>query len=234
MSQTDVNLTVSATSQEPTGLRLMLTLALAGVLSGMALAGVYELTLPIIEANNARELRQAVLEVVPGAETMQPVTLEAGGLRVADEADEQVVFAAYDDAGELAGYAIASEGPGFQDTIRLLYGYDPTSERVTGMQILESRETPGLGDKIYKDPDFLASFTDLSPSPEVKLARDGREEANEVDAITGATISSAAVVKIINRASDTWLEHLPGADQAPPLAERPEQAAPAKQAGEVK
>ena len=49
----------------PSSLRLVLTLALAGLISGVAIIGIYESTLPTITANKARELREAVFKVLP-------------------------------------------------------------------------------------------------------------------------------------------------------------------------
>ena len=52
---------------------------------------------------------------------------------------------------------------GYQDVIRiLLYGYSPEHQAIVGMRVLESRETPGLGDKIEKDPAFLARTSSAS------------------------------------------------------------------------
>ena len=73
------------------------------------------------------------------------------------------------------------------------------------MQVLESRETPGLGDKIIKDLDFLDNFTALEVEPEILAVASGtRTKANEVDSISGATISSKAVIKIINKGNQKW------------------------------
>ena len=85
------------------------------------------------------------------------------------------------------------------DDITVLYGYHPINEMIIGMKVLESRETPGLGDKIEKDKPFLDSFIDLAVNPEILAATRGpRAQPNEVDAISGATISSKAVVKLLN------------------------------------
>ena len=98
------------------------------------------------------------------------------------------------------------------------------------MEILESRETPGLGDKIYKDAAFVANFDDLSIEPEIVTVKRGTKSApNQVDAITGATISAKAVVRIINQGNRLWLERLPGADQAPALEARDEPMKAARQ-----
>ena len=115
-------------------------------------------------------------------------------------------FAGYDEAGALLGFAIPAEGAGFQDTIKLIYGYDVGARRVVGMEVLESRETPGLGDKILKDRSFLENFRNLSVEPEVVVVKTGRTRDNEVDSISGATISSRAVVRIINAANERWID----------------------------
>ena len=208
-----VDLTISALEpKEPSSLRLVVTLALAGMLSGLALAGAYQITKPTIDANKARALQRAVLEVVPGAIRMEKLVREGEGLGPAGDEPRgvgEMVFAAYDESDRLLGYAIEGEGPGFQDTIRLLFGYDPAQRRVIGMFILESRETPGLGDKIYKDDEFIGHFAQLAVDPGIVLVKAGRAADNEVDAITGATISSRAVVRIIDGALEDWIDGLP-------------------------
>ena len=104
---------------------------------------------------------------------------------------------------------------GYADIIRILYGYDHVNEIVTGITVLESKETPGLGDKIEKDEAFLANFEAL----DVKLNASGDALANmvvpvkngektnawEVDGITGATISSRAIANIIGESSNIVL-----------------------------
>lgn len=211
------------TAPEPGSTRLVASLAVSGFLSGLIIIGIYVATLPTITENKARELREAVFKVLPGVSRMQK--LQFDGERVVikqgGKDDENTLYAGYDAEARLVGYAIASEGPGFQDTIRLLYGYLPTERKVVGMEILESRETPGLGDKIYKDAAFVANFDDLAVDPQIIAVKKGTKSApNEIDAITGATISSKAVVRIINEGNGRWLERLPL--NPPPLAEEGE------------
>ncbi|MBS93422.1 MAG: hypothetical protein CL799_03105 [Chromatiales bacterium] len=207
--------------------RLVLTLALAGLVSGVAIIGIYEVTLPTITANKARELREAVFKVVPGVTQMQKLVYKNGELvpTTVTEKDEQPVYGGYDADGSFIGYAIPGAGPGFQDIIGLLYGYKPDQKVVTGMEILENRETPGLGDKIYKDAEFVANFKALSVEPEIIPVKKGKKSLpNEVDVITGATISSKAVVRIINETHTTWSTRLPQPGSEP-LMTKPEQAA---------
>jgi len=202
--------------------RLVFTLALAGLISGAAIIAIYEVTLPTITMNKARELREAVFKVVPGVTKMQQLVYRDSELIVVTktEKDEQPIYAGYDEDGFFVGYAIPAAGPGFQDTIGLLYGFKPDGQLVTGMEILESRETPGLGDKIYKDLDFVANFKALLTVPEIIVVKKGKKtQANEVDSITGATISSKAVVRIINETHAEWLQRLPPAGSEPAFVE---------------
>ncbi|HEB95012.1 MAG TPA: FMN-binding protein [Sedimenticola thiotaurini] len=203
--------------REPGSTRLVLAMALAGLLAGIIIIGVYEATLPTIEANRARELREAVFQVLPGVRKMQALRYDGRGLVPnPGKADDDTLYAGYDGAGRFIGYAIPAEGPGFQDTIKLLYGYLPRQRRIVGMAILDSRETPGLGDKIYKDADFVANFDDLAVDPEIVAVKKGTSTApNQIDAITGATISSKAVVRIINRARSRWEKRLPAPGSGP-------------------
>ena len=204
----------------PSSMRLVLTLAIAGLISGIAIIGIYESTLPTITANKARELREAVFKVLPGVSQMQALVHRDGELVVTEQPakDEPVVYGGYDEQGDFIGYAMPAAGPGFQDTIALLYGYRPDEKIVVGMEILESRETPGLGDKIYKDAVFVGGFSALSVEPEIVAVKKGtKSQANEIDAITGATISSKAVVRIINETHMQWSGQLPPPGSEPAL-----------------
>jgi len=209
--------------REPGSTRLVATLGLAGLLSGLIIVSVFEATRPTIVAYQAKVLRQAVFKVLPGTTRMQRLVHREGRLLVkeTEDQDEEALFGGYDAQGRLLGYAIPSAGPGFQDTIRLIYGYRPDARRVVGMEILESRETPGLGDKIYKDAAFVADFQSLAIDPRIETVKRGTKAAvNQVNAITGATISSKAVVRIINQGNARWLERLPPPEAAPPLENR--------------
>ncbi len=201
----------TTTNAEPGSARLIVTLGLAGLLSGLIIVTVFEATLPTITAHKAEMLRQAVFKVLPGTVNLQPLVYRNGVLTPVEKAqkDEEAIYGGYGADGDLVGYAIPGAGPGFQDIIRLLYGYLPEERRVVGMEILESRETPGLGDKIYKDAAFVANFDALSIDPQIVAVKKGKKTlSNEVDAITGATISSKAVVRIINEANARWLRRL--------------------------
>ena len=198
---------------------MMVTLGIAGLCSGLAIVGIFLVTQPMIERNRAEALEAAIYRVLEGAKTRVAYVLRDGKLTRFASPDnslpkEEAVYAGYDKAGALVGFAVPAEGAGFQDTIKLLYGYNVKRKRVVGMEVLESRETPGLGDKIIKDADFVGEFRDLAVKPEIVAVKGGSSRANEVDAISGATISSKAVVRIINESNQRWLKRLDASEGA--------------------
>ncbi len=207
----EIPLPTPTLNQQPTSTRLILSMAVSGLCSGLIIIGIYIATFNTIKENKARELKEAVFRVLPGVARMRQFRLEGNKIvAYAGDPDENSLYAGFAPNGAFVGYALTGAAPGFQDTIKVIYGYRPDKEMVIGMWILDSRETPGLGDKIYKDAEFVANFEQLSIRPAISVVKKGRKSRPfEVDAITGATISSRAVVGIINSANERWLPHLP-------------------------
>jgi electron transport complex protein RnfG len=86
----------------------------------------------------------------------------------------------------------------------VMFGYDAEKKQVIAMRVISSKETPGLGDKIVKDSLFVAEFSPVdAPIAGVKKDR-ATGTSNEVAMITGATVSSRAVIRIINDAVARW------------------------------
>lgn len=188
-----------------------------GLLCGALIVTVYETTKPAIARNRQAALEAAILRVLPGAEASRTFRFVPEGAFEPlgqGEAAAESVHAGYDAAGRLVGVAIEAAGMGYQDTIAVLWGYDPGAEAVVGLAVLDSRETPGLGDKIEKDPAFLANFERLDVSLDDDLAslrhevvavkRGTKTEPWEVDGITGATISSVAIADILDDSATRW------------------------------
>ena len=188
-----------------------------GILCGVLIVSAFVGTKPIVDRNKAEALQRAIFNVIPGAKTSATFALEADGRFVpltGKPEGRAVVHAGYDDAGELLGLAIEAQGMGYQDVIRVLYGYSFEAQAVVGIQVLETKETPGLGDRIEKDPAFLANFEKLDAS----LASDGSAVAHrivtvkhgtktepwQIDAITGATVSSVAIGEILGKSTEQW------------------------------
>jgi electron transport complex protein RnfG len=202
--------------------RMVSTMGIIGLLAGALIVLTFQVTFPVIQKNKAIALERAIFEVVPGATAKRTYQVSGLGLEILEGENEAVrkYYAAYDSTGEIAGIAIEASGQGFQDILRILYGYDPSCQCIVGIKVLESRETPGLGDKIEKDENFLKNFEALDAT----LAGDGETMANpiemvkfgeknnpwEVEAITGATISSRAIANILRESSKESVPFLTG------------------------
>jgi electron transport complex protein RnfG len=127
-------------------------------------------------------------------------------------------FAAYDEPASSPALPPRAWAKGYADTVRIMFGYQPDCQCVVGIGVVSMRETPGIGDKIITDKDFLANFTaldvklkaDLSAlANEVKAVKHGAKTgAWQIDAIAGATITSRAVGKAINDSAQALLPRL--------------------------
>ena len=94
--------------------------------------------------------------------------------------------------GKENGYIFKISSPGYHGDIVLLLALSSLDNKIVGIQILEQSETPSLGDLITK-PDFLVQFLNKSNDAKFELGED-------VKAISGATVSSSAVVKACKEA----------------------------------
>ena len=108
------------------------------------------------------------------------------------------VYKAISEEDECVGWAFNCEGPGFQDKIELVVAVDKDFERIAGFDVLASNETPGFGDKI-KLPWYRNQFAGV-PAEKLELVKTGSPQKidTEIVAIAGATVSSEAVVDIMN------------------------------------
>lgn len=192
-----------------------------GLICALMIVLTFEGTLPLIEKNKAEALEKAIFKVLPGTVTKTAFKLEEnGGFAeiTTDEKEASLVYAGYDQNGELVGIALEASGMGFADVLKILYGYDPEKQQIIGFYVLESKETPGLGDKIEKDPAFLANFKALDVSLKddlsalnntvVPVKYGKKENPWEVDGITGATISSRAIGNILGSSTAEWIPKL--------------------------
>ncbi|MGB0743582.1 MAG: FMN-binding protein [Opitutales bacterium] len=204
----------------PNSFRLVATLAGIAMMSGLLVATVYQVTLEPIRENRRKALEDAVFKVLPDATSRKNFLLDETGLTpLSDENISQAnVYAGYNDQGVLAGVAMEGAARGYQDVVKVLYGYLPEREVIIGFTVLQSSETPGLGDRVETDPDFLANFNPL----DAKLNEAGTALANEIvtvksgkktdpwqiDAISGATITSAAIGQALQSSASEMLPRL--------------------------
>ena len=192
-------------------LRLVATLAVAGALAGLLIVLVNLHTKPIIDTYKAEQLKLAIYEVLPGVARYRTLyrvgdSLSAELPEGAKESDFRRVYVGYDEAGRMTGVAVSRGESGFQDIVQVIFGFEPETGILLGMKVLESKETPGLGDKIFKDQVFVDQFFARPETPLISVkAGSGKGLPGEIDAITGATISSKVVVSVINNGIAEWM-----------------------------
>ncbi len=170
---------------------------------GSALAGVHITLSPTIAQNKINETLEKVPELVLGPEMAPDAELDvASEIVPVEKAGRKTFYNVYKASmpdGKPAGWVVKTKGQGYADRIELLVGLGPKADRITGLFILDQKETPGLGAKIT-DAEWRSQFTDKKTTAPLTAVKDGANAAGEIDAITGATISSRSVCGIINTA----------------------------------
>ncbi len=150
--------------------------------SGLLLSGVYKLTEKRIEKQKVLEEKLASQEVLPEATTFEKETRKGEVIEIGLKGGKKV--------GEV--YLVTTRG--YSGEIKLKVGVDLRG-KITGVKILESNETPGLGAKI-KGKKFLEQFIGKTKD---NLYLKKKKLSGKIDSITGATISSSAVVDAIRK-----------------------------------
>ncbi len=215
--------TLSAPRATPTG-TMILALGLVATLCGLIIVGAYEGSLSAVQENRRIVLERAIAKVLPGAGRIVGYQASANGeIAVADGGDNPPpgalrFHAAYDAGGALMGIAAEGAAKGYADTVRVMFGYSPKCQCIVGIGVVSMRETPGIGDKILTDQEFLANFKalDVRLDGELKALANGVKVVKhgsktnpwQIDAIAGATITSRAVGKGINDAAQALLPRL--------------------------
>jgi electron transport complex protein RnfG len=157
--------------------RLVMALTTVCVASAVVLAFVYEIAKPFIEEAKLAELKEALQEVLPSSERFSELSVKPQ--------DIERIFKGFDTNNNIVGVAYLVSGKGYQDYIKILVGVDVNTKTITKIKILEHTETPGLGSRI-EDNTFIDKFV-------------GKQDVSDIDAITGATISSTAVIESVQQ-----------------------------------
>jgi electron transport complex protein RnfG len=174
--------------------------------SGLLLAGVNQGT----KDQRKKQLLQyvkgpAVTEVLAGSENQPLDDVKELEVKLAGEGPGAVsvvdVFPAYKN-GEIWAVAYEVIGKGYGGEIGVIVGIEVAEEELLGIGITTHKETPGLGARI-REQGFRSGFAGLPLSGEAKLKADG----GEVDAVSGATISSQGVCEAVTQAFDFYREN---------------------------
>ncbi len=167
---------------------ILLKLTLIAAVAAVVLTATYDVTQKELNRRAAEaggpDKQLLDMGVVPDATKFK---LVGGG---------EICYEAYD-GGDLIGYGAMAEVQGMQDMITLAVGVD-SDFVVTGVVVVSQKETATVGDKIQKQPEFVAQFAGVGLDG-LALSSDG----GQIDAISGATVSSeyvaVGVVEIIGK-----------------------------------
>ncbi len=173
-------------------------LIVASFFFGLLIAVTNAALSPKIEQNKINKRNRLVGALLPEAEKfiLLDEDIEIESLRGKKEKIE--VYQAMSEEDECVGWSFNAAGSGFADKIELVVAVDKDFEKLAGFDVLSSNETPGFGDQIKYD--YYRDQFAGAPAEELKLVMSGdpKKIDAEIVAISGATVSSEAVVEIIN------------------------------------
>jgi len=167
-------------------LRTVLTLTVICSLCGMFVSAVHVLTLPKIRENEKQKTEQSIFEVFPEAKNMTSTSLSVESSIIEE------LYRYEDSSTKTGAYAAIAAPKGFQGEIRMCVVVSENGT-VLGVRVLSNSETPGLGEKAC-EAQYLDAYRGLS-GPVLF--------GDKVDAVSGATISSRAVLSAVNEVLST-------------------------------
>lgn len=159
-----------------------------------AVGGIYLLTKERIEQAKQLKFQNALRVVLPEFDNIEEKSVELNS--------EMVSINVATKEGKRVGYAVSSYANGFGGAIEMVAGFD-TKGNIVGINILKHSETPGLGSLIANEGNLLVNqFVGRNPSQmKLSVTKDG----GEIDALTGATITSRAYINAIEMAYNAFL-----------------------------
>jgi electron transport complex protein RnfG len=180
---------------------------LLAVCFGAALAAVQVQLSDTIAANKLNETLEQVPALIWGdtqagqiqASSLQ-ITLGSVAVQKKGRASSYSLYRVAQ-SGRVAGWVIKAVGQGYADKLELLIGVDADLKNITGLFVLEQKETPGLGNKIVL-PQWRNQFAGRSTDTPLQVIKGQGRGPSTIDAITGATISSRSVTAIVNTTID--------------------------------
>ncbi|UCG35336.1 MAG: FMN-binding protein [Candidatus Omnitrophota bacterium] len=173
-------------------IKITTSLTLVCLICALALALVYGVAKVKIELNEKKMIQDAIIRLAPGAQRIERLN---------------EIYKLLADNGKLEGYAFLAQGQGYQGKIKILSVIDSNLKKLVGIEIIESVETPGLGAKIQED-EFRNQFKELNTLPAIECVKEEAKKDYQIKAITGATVSSRAVVSILNKRIEKLKEEL--------------------------
>lgn len=186
--------------KESTFLNMTFTLFAVTFIAAAVLGFVHDLTKDDIELAKQQAQKEAIESVLPAFETLG----NSYQVLPEDGADSLEFFPAYDANQQLVGTAVKTYTKnGFSGLISIMAGIGPDGA-ITGFEVLEHKETPGLGSKMnawFKN-ESKPNQNIIGKSPSTTKF-EVRKDGGDVDAITASTITSRAFLEAIVRAYKT-------------------------------
>jgi len=173
-------------------------LIVASFCFGLLIAVTNAALSPRIRQNEINKRNHIVTVLLPEAKDFILMEEQIEIQSLQGKMEKVEIYKAVSEANECVGWSFEAVGSGFADKIKLVIALDKNFEKIAGFDVLLSNETPGFGDQIKYD-----SFRDQfkgAPAGELKLVTIGERSKidYEIVAISGATISSEAVVEIVS------------------------------------
>lgn len=190
----------------------LVALVFTGLVSAVKLANDQR-----IARNQEIKLQRIILQVLKiaageGISEAQLTELYKKRVKPMRAGNREVYIGYQEDGKTPLGYALPFKGPGFWGPISGLVSVDPKAEKIRGLAFYKHSETPGLGGRITENW-FQTQFEGLAltveKGPVFKLVPTGASSAkNELDAITGATMTSKAVEAFLNQEIAAFAQRL--------------------------
>lgn len=184
--------------------RFALVLLIFGAVSGGVLAFSNNITAPIIEVRAKEASFGAYAELFTEADDFAPIDETKLSEIMAENTFVQEVFEAKQ-GEEIIGYVFNIKSAGYGGDIITVAGFS-TDGTIVGIKVLENSETPGLGTVIADEPDYADSYVGKSLANDLVLAASPSAD-NEVQALSGATISASGVLAGVNGARKAYLNY---------------------------
>jgi electron transport complex protein RnfG len=198
------NAEVSGTSGAE-GFRKIATLGLilftVTAITGLILGVVHDITAVPIQQTQARLKTEALAAALPEADGFTAIDVAEGADPMIKDVQEAK------SAGETVGHCITVTPRGYGGTIEIVVGI-PSKGGVRAIRILNQSETPGLGAKAPQP--FFSDQFENKEAERLSVVKSSPSEPNEIQAISGATITSNAVTDGVNAALDYWNRELKG------------------------
>lgn len=178
-------------------LKLGVVLFVITAVTGLILGGVYTMTLEPIRIAKEREKTEAMAETLPGATEFTGIEV-VGSPELIKEINEGK------SGGELVGYNYTVTPKGYSGLLEIIVGISKDGE-LMAVKILNHSETPGLGAKAT-DEAFIGQYRNKNVR-HLTVTKIAAASDSDIQAISGATITSAAVTRGVNAALDYFNEH---------------------------